>query len=105
MGGEDVLKPPALGAFALAFALVGLGAVARAQDDADDSLRRPERITVGTNDQFLGQLAPDQKKVYFVSTRATRKEIFAQDIDEGTAKIVFDEGAEVTWPRLSPDGR
>ncbi|HEY3595237.1 MAG TPA: hypothetical protein VGL13_15230, partial [Polyangiaceae bacterium] len=68
-------------------------------------MKRPSRITVGINDQFLGQLAPDGKKLYFVSNRETRKEIYAQDIEEGRAKVVFDEGSDVTWPRVSPNGK
>ena len=78
----------------------------RAQEaEPNDALRRPERLTVGVSDQFLGQLAPDQKTLYFVSNRNTRSEIFAQDVEEGRARAVFDEGADVTWPRVSPDGK
>jgi Tol biopolymer transport system component/tetratricopeptide (TPR) repeat protein len=103
MGGKEVRTLKFASYFALA--LVGATFGARAQSgDADDALRRPERITVGINDQFLGQLAPDEKTLYFVTNRATRKEIYRQDIDEGRARQVFDEGAEVTWPRVSPDG-
>jgi Tol biopolymer transport system component len=111
MGGEEVrkalnkVKNTAL-TVALALAFISAPAGARAQSDsAEDALRRPERITVGINDQFLGQLAPDEKTLYFVSNRATRKEIYRQNIDEGRARKVFDEGAEVTWPRVSPDGK
>ncbi|HEX5655603.1 MAG TPA: hypothetical protein VFX59_00340, partial [Polyangiales bacterium] len=77
----------------------------RAQDDeAQDALRRPERLTVAINDQFLGQLSPDEQTLYFVSNQDTRKEIYAQD-DEGRAHRVFDESADVTWPRVSPNGK
>jgi cellulose synthase operon protein C len=104
MGGEEVLKHAI--AFALALSAIGAARGVRAQsDDTENALRRPERITVGLNDQFLGQLSPDEKRLYFVSNRATRKEIYSQDIEEGRAHKVFDEGAEVTWPRVSPDGK
>lgn len=90
-----------------ALAVLGvLVPLARAQGhDAHEALRRPERITVGIADQFLGQLAPDEKTLYFVSSQETRKEIYSQDIDEGRMHMVFDEGADVTWPRVSPDGK
>ncbi|MET0284097.1 MAG: hypothetical protein ABW352_06495, partial [Polyangiales bacterium] len=90
---------------AVALALPLLALSVRAQDDdALDALRRPERLTVAINDQFLGQLSRDEQTLYFVSNQDTRKEIFAQD-DEGRAHRVFDEAADVTWPRVSPDGK
>ncbi|MEA2747822.1 MAG: hypothetical protein QOI41_1965, partial [Myxococcales bacterium] len=75
------------------------------QDDEKDGLRRPERLTVGVADQFLGQLSPDRKSLYFSSNRNTTNEIYAQNVEDGRSHILFDEGAEVTWPRVSPDGR
>lgn len=75
-----------------------------AQDDAD-GLRRPERVTIGTSDQYLGQLSPDGKTVYFASNRNTTTEIFRQNLESGSAKLLFDEGADVSWPRISPDGQ
>ncbi len=85
--------------------LAPLVLLARAQDDdALEALRRPERLTVAINDQFLGQLSPDGRTLYFVSNQDTRKEIYAQD-EEGRARRVFDEAADVTWPRVSPDGK
>lgn len=78
---------------------------AHAQDEENDGIRRPERLTIGVADQFLGQLSPDKKTLYFASNRNTTNEIFAQNAEDGRAKILFDEGAEVTWPRVSPDGK
>ena len=74
-------------------------------EDTDDGLRRPEQVTVGTGDQFLGQLAPDEKTLYFVSNREARKQIYAQDLELGRVQLAFDEGSDVTWPRVSPDGK
>ena len=74
-------------------------------EEPEDGLRRPERITVGSKDQFLGQLSPDERTLYFVSNGETRKEIYAQDIAQGHVHLLFDEGSDVTWPRLSPDGK
>ncbi|MEI9937748.1 MAG: hypothetical protein WDO69_11065 [Pseudomonadota bacterium] len=79
---------------------------ARAQgEEADDGLRRPEPLTVGSGDQFLGQLTPDGQTLYFVSNRETRKQIYAQDVEQGRVHLAFDEGSDVTWPRVSPDGK
>jgi hypothetical protein len=85
-------------------AMLLLAARASAQsDDGDAALRRPERLTIGSEDHFLGQYGPDQA-LYFVSNREARKEILVQR-GEGRADAVFDEGADVTWPRVSPDGK
>ncbi len=91
--------------FAMTTAWAALVPRAARADEDDDALRRPERLTVGIRDQFLGELSPDDSTLYFVSNRATRKEIFQQDVEHGRARRAFDEGAEVTWPRVSPDGR
>jgi hypothetical protein len=96
----------ALLAGAVVTALIARPLAARAQgEEPDDGLRRPEQITVGTGDQFLGQLTPDEKTLYFVSTRETRKQIYAQDVEQGHVHLAFDEGSDVTWPRVSPDGK
>ncbi len=77
-----------------------------AQDDeADDGLRRPQRLTVGASDQLLGQLAPDKHTLYFVSNRNTTTEIDVQDLNDGRSHLLFDEGTDVSWPRISPDGK
>ena len=87
-------------------ALLAATSELRAQeDDAGDALRRPERLTLGINDQFLGQLSPDEKTLFFASTRDIRKEIFAQNLEDSRPQRVFDEDADVTWPRVSPDGK
>ncbi len=79
-------------------------APARAQDDAD-GLRRPERLTIGTADQFLGTVSPDGGTLYFASNRNTATELYAEDLVAGSSRLLFDEGADVTWPRVSPDGK
>ncbi len=93
----------ALFLLSLAATLVGAGDV-RAQGD-DDVVQRPERMTAGVSDQLLGQLAPDGHTLYFVSNRNTANELYSQQQAQPGAKLVFDEGADVTWPRLSPDGK
>lgn len=83
--------------------LVLAPAFALAQED--DGLRRPTRLTVGVGDQFLGQVEPDGKSLVFVSNRYVATEIYRQDIEQGRERLLFDEGADVTWPRISPDGK
>jgi hypothetical protein len=92
-------------AAAVVAAFVLLAPAARAQDDEPDSgLHRPERLTVGVADELLGQLGPDGRTLYFVSNRNTASQIFAQDTTDGRAHMLFDDDADVTWPRVSPDG-
>ena len=78
--------------------------VAHADNVDDDDLHRPHRLTVGVADDLLGQLGRQGKTVYFVSNRDTTNQIFAQDLSDGHEKQLFDDGADVTWPRVSPDG-
>jgi hypothetical protein len=79
---------------------------AGAQDDEPEAgLRLPAPMTVGLGDQFLGRLSPDGSTLIFVTNRDTVTEIFAQRMDGARARLLFDEGADVTWPRISPDGR
>lgn len=90
----------------LALAFAALAAHAQ-EEEAADGLKTPERVTVGatSSDQFLGQLAPDGKRLYLVSNRAIANEVLWLDVEKGSMKRVFDEGAETTWPRVSPDGK
>ncbi|MCP3166409.1 hypothetical protein [Myxococcus qinghaiensis] len=79
---------------------------ASAQDDENDGgVRMPTRLTVGVGDQFLGQLAPDENTLIFASNRNIATELYTQDLEKGRERRLFDEGAEVTWPRVSPDGK
>jgi len=94
-------------ALGLAFALLAARArSARAQDDEpDDDLRLPERLTVGVADDLLGQLSGDGQTLYYVSNRNTTNQLFAQTLADGRARQLFDDDADVTWPRISPDGK
>ncbi len=88
-----------------ACALAGLASGARGQDGTGGDLRRPRRLTVGVGDQYLGQLAPDGQTLYFLSNRNTTTELFHQPVEDDRVRRLFDEGADVSWPRVSPDGR
>jgi WD40 repeat protein len=81
------------------------GRRALADNVDDDDLRMPQRLTVDVADDLLGQLASDGKTLYFVSNRDTAYHIFAQNQADGSSRQLFDDGADVTWPRVSPDGR
>lgn len=94
----------ALGGLSLALCL--FGGKAQAQDDEpDDDLLRPERLTVGVADDLLGQLSPDDKTLYYVSNRNTTNQLFAQNMSDSRAHLLFDDDADVTWPRIGPDGK
>jgi cellulose synthase operon protein C len=106
VAGEDVLthgRAIALG-IALASCLVARPSPAQ-DDDRNADLRRPDRLTVGVTDDLLGQLSPDGQTLYYVSNRDTTNQIFAQSISDGRAHQLFDDDADVTWPKVSSDGK
>jgi hypothetical protein len=105
MARQAVLKRRALAAAGLALTACLVGGRASADNVDDDDLRKLQRLTVGVADDLLGQLGPDGKTLYFVSNRNTTNQIFAQSMVDGRAQQLFDDGADVTWPRVSPDGR
>jgi len=79
---------------------------ARAHEDGRrDGIHAPLRLTVGTADQLLGQFDPDDRTLYFVSNAEASSGIYAMDVHDGRRRRLFDEGADTTWPRVSPDGR
>ncbi len=86
--------------------VLALARRATAQDDEPvGEMRSPERLTAGVSNQLLGQISPDGKTLYFVSDRNTTHELFAQSIADSRSHMAFDEDAEITWPRVSPDGK
>jgi hypothetical protein len=99
-----LLTPRSAGAALVALALALAAGRVAAQDPHDSDLRRPKRLTVGVADDLLGQLSRDGKTLYFVSNRDTTSQIFAQTLVDGREHQLFDDDADVTWPRVSPDG-
>jgi tetratricopeptide (TPR) repeat protein len=89
----------------MALAVLIAGSAWAQDDENDGGLRTPSRLTVGVGDQFLGQLQPDGKALIFASNRNIATEIYIQDLEGGRERRLFDEGADVTWPRVSPDGK
>jgi len=68
-------------------------------------LAAPDRITAGSGNQYLGAEAPDGRELYFASDQQSTTQIYVQDLESGIPLLAFDEVADVTWPRPSPDGR
>jgi len=99
-----VLTPRALAAACLGLAALLSAGRSAADDVDDDDLVQPERLTVGVANELLGQLGPDGKTLYFVSNQDTTNQVFVEDLADGRARPLFDDGADVTWPRISPDG-
>jgi hypothetical protein len=104
MAGQVVLRQRLVAAGVAAVVSLACGR-AWADNVDDDDLVRPRRLTVGVADDLLGQLGPDGKTLYFVSNRDTTNQLFAQSMLDGRARQLFDDGADVTWPRVSADGR
>ncbi|RYZ43480.1 MAG: hypothetical protein EOO71_03210 [Myxococcaceae bacterium] len=88
-----------------ALAVLLAGAAGAQDDEPDGGMRTLSRLTVGVGDQFLGQLGPDGNTLLFVSNRNIATELYVQDLEQGRERRLFDEGADVTWPRISPDGK
>ena len=82
-----------------------VASAAPAQDDRRNGIHAPLRLTAGASDQLLGQFAPDDRTLYYVSTAEASSTIYVMNVTEGRPKRLFDEGADATWPRPSPDGR
>lgn len=100
-----MLRAISLGAMLAAASMLLPGAAGAQSDEPQGLLRSPERLTVAVADELLGQLSPDGKTLYFVSNRNTMSQIFAQNVADGRAKPLFDDDADVTWPRVSVDGK
>jgi tetratricopeptide (TPR) repeat protein len=63
------------------------------------------QLTSGASDQFFGQLHPDGRTLIFASNRNGTVELFRQELGAGAPELLFDEQADVSQPRISPDGR
>jgi cellulose synthase operon protein C len=74
-------------------------------DGRGDGIHAPLRLTAGAADQLLGQFGPDDRTLYYVSTAEASSTVYVMDVHEGRPRRPFDEGADATWPRASPDGR
>jgi hypothetical protein len=68
-------------------------------------LAAPDRLTAGTGHQYLGAEAPGGRELYFATDQQSTTQIYVQDLASGVPQLAFDELADATWPRPSPDGR
>ena len=83
----------------------GLSGAADAPAAPSRALQEPVRVTAGDMNQMMGELSPDQKALYFVSDENSIHEIFVQAPVESGPKLLFDNNADVSTPRISPDGK
>lgn len=65
-------------------------------------LRVPVRLTAGGSDELLGVRAAD-RTLFFVSNKNATAQIFSQTA-AGTPHLLFEEGADATFPRPNPEG-
>ncbi len=87
------------------WAAAGAAVAAASQPTTPPALRDPDRITAGASQQFLGALSPDETQLYFVSDQQSTTQIYVEDMARGLPTLLFDELADVSWPRPSPDGK
>ncbi len=92
---------------ALAVALIAATAPAtqRGNVGLDAGLRKPARLTAGDSDQLLGVLHPDETTLLFISNRDAVAGAYASRFGDGGVRGLFDEGADLSLLRPSPDGR
>jgi hypothetical protein len=72
---------------------------------AAGTLIEPERLTAGAADQLLAVLDPAGERMFYVSNENAVTELFAVDLNTRAPQRLFDEAANATWPRVSPDGK
>ena len=85
--------------------LLVIGAPAAQAPPMPRALHQPVRVTAGGANQLLGELHPDGRRLFFMSDRDATTQIYVQDVAEGGARLLWDADADVTSPRISPDGR
>lgn len=72
--------------------------------------REPDRLealtglTAGRFDHYQGLLAGDQLTLFYVSKANSTAELHRQHLVRNAPELVFDDNADVSHPRLSPDG-
>ena len=89
------------GAFIVALLVAGL---APQGARAAGGFIEPERLTSGAADQFLAVMDPRGERVIYVSNENATTEIWGAEMSVRAPERLFDESADVTWPRVSPDG-
>ncbi|MBW2703307.1 MAG: PD40 domain-containing protein [Deltaproteobacteria bacterium] len=72
---------------------------------AGRALHVPQRLTAGASNQMMGELSPDGESLFFVSDRNATSEIFIQSPLDAGPRLLFDLNADVSWPKISPDGK
>ena len=83
-------------------------AAAQAKQDAAlarRAVRQPSRLTAGDSDQFLGIADRAGQQLIYVTNRNATAQLEARPLAGGAARVLLDDGADVSFPRPSPDGR
>ena len=103
LGGEEVLRR-ALALALLALATVGVAADARAQ--GDDDVVQPARAADRRRLRSAARPARARRQDALLRVQPQHDQrALSPGAGRPGAKLAFDEGADVTWPRLSPDGK
>jgi hypothetical protein len=79
--------------------------VAAAPTPNATSIIEPERITAGSADQFLAVLDPAGERLVWVSNENATNELFGLEFSTRVPQRLFDDAADATIPRVSPDGK
>lgn len=72
--------------------------------DSRDQVFPPLRLTAGAAAQLMGQLGPDGETLFYMSDRLATWQIHRQSMDRGAPSLLFENDADATDPRISPDG-
>ena len=105
VGGEEVLRRAARLCRPAARVRGVFGGRRRARRATTTSCSAPSGSPPASPISSSASSRPTASTLYFVSNRNTTNELYRQEQAAPGAKLVFDEGADVTWPRLSPDGK
>ncbi len=65
----------------------------------------PRRLTIDDRNDLPGDWTRDHRSVIFSSDRNGTQDIFAQDLDSETARLIAGGPDRQMFPRLTPDGR
>ena len=66
---------------------------------------RPDRLTAGASNQFMGVPDANGHRLYFITDRHSTYELYGMDAISRAEKRLVDTDADVTGPMVSKDGR
>ncbi len=80
------------------------GVASTASAEEPDRLESLTGVTAGRFDHYQGELAGDQLTLFFISKANSTAEVHRQHLVQNAPELVFDDNADVSHPRVSPDG-